>query len=577
MGGQDDFYDVDLEEDPNFDLGDGEPFLDFEGEEESGGVSRTFRIVGLIMLLGVIGIVVVLVLLAISGGDELTDNQKTSTAAVSTNTAVAMAYNSTLTAIAISERASQTAAFNFDMTATAAESTLRAQQTQTAEAIAAQRTAEFFSTQTQEALDDIATQDALDLTATAVENNRLDGTVIDTANDVIFGNATLRLYKDDGDGQFDPVQVIQPNEPEETEEAPIGIVTAVPSGSGTGDTGETAGTAGDEGGAEAGDSGEPGAATEEAVEEPLPNDTLPINYGETVQGTLQQDQAARWAFTGSAGDTVIINTVASDSGQMDLFIELYGPDDMLLIGDDDSGSENNAAISSFELPADGMYTIEVTSSTGPGAYTLALSRGLSTPGDAVPTQETSGASLMLAGYSRNTGRSAVLQGGTPVPGDGDELIDETTTDASGFFDFGSLEPGIYWLELDYASLPPDLQALVSPDAPVFVRVDVPVTGEFTFTVSGPTPTPPGPDPIELTETARAMLTQASPGGIETLTPSPEVVGTLSPEALPTTGFFSDIGDKAGDLGGSSGLAVLAIAAMGLVAVVFIARKLRTSV
>jgi hypothetical protein len=69
----------------------------------------------------------------------------------------------------------------------------------------------------------------------------------------------------------------------------------------------------------------------------------------------------------------------------------------------------------------------------------------------------------------------------------------------------------------------------------------------------------------------------TPGQIVTLTPTPEVEGTIVPGAtMPGTGIFSDIGDKGGDMSGTSGLTVLAIAAAGLIAVVFIARKLRTS-
>ena len=58
----------------------------------------------------------------------------------------------------------------------------------------------------------------------------------------------------------------------------------------------------------------------------------------------------------------------------------------------------------------------------------------------------------------------------------------------------------------------------------------------------------------------------------TLTPTSELEGTLATQAMPETGFFSDINEG----GGTSGLTVLAIAGAGLIAVVFIARKLRTS-
>jgi hypothetical protein len=159
----------------------------------------------------------------------------------------------------------------------------------------------------------------------------------------------------------------------------------------------------------------------------------------------------------------------------------------------------------------------------------------------------------------------------------DELINVITTATNGTFDFGSLEPGVYWLELDYNTLPPDLKALVPPGAPLVIKVTVPTPGEVNFEVGGAVPTavptsPPGLSPIDMTATEVARRTGVP--GIVTLTATSEVTGTIEAAAtMPGTGFFSDIG---GGGSGTSGLTVLVIAAAGLIAVLFIARRLRTS-
>jgi hypothetical protein len=75
-------------------------------------------------------------------------------------------------------------------------------------------------------------------------------------------------------------------------------------------------------------------------------------------------------------------------------------------------------------------------------------------------------------------------------------------------------------------------------------------------------------------TATEVARRTNVPGIVTLTATSEVTGTIEAAAtMPGTGFFSDIG---GGGSGTGGLTVLAIAAAGLIAVLFIARRLRTS-
>jgi hypothetical protein len=272
--------------------------------------------------------------------------------------------------------------------------------------------------------------------------------------------------------------------------------------------------------------------------------------------------------------------------QMDMFLELLGPNGNVLIGDDDSGDESNARISSYRLPTSGEYTIRVSSVAGAGDYSLMLSLGLSVPGaggsptapaepGATPT--TGGSTGYHPGMTGKPLAVAFIQGSPTPQISPDELISVITTATNGTFDFGSLEPGVYWLELDYNTLPPDLKALVPPGSPLVIKVTVPAQGEVNFEVGGAPPTqpptsPPGLSSIDQTATEVARRTSAP--GIVTLTATLEVTGTITPGAtMPGTGFFEDIG---GGGSGTGGLTVLAIAAAGLIAVLFIARRLRTS-
>ena len=558
-----------LDEAPSFDFGEEESLPEFGEPGEEPGISRTFRIVGALMALAVVLVVVLLVLFVVSRSGELTANEKTSTAVIRTNTAIAFDSGQTLTAIFQMERATQTAVQDSVNTVTAQALTVQAQQTIDAANAASTATAAFNASQTAIAL--AATQDFFNTQTATIEAGklRLIGQVIGE-DGVAVANATVRLYKDDGDGQFTPAD--RPVSP--------------------------GGSPGGEGG-------------------PAPGGTVlgepqPIAYGEIKEGTLATGEVAEWTFTGVANDSVLINALASDPVQMDMFLQLVDANGNMVTSDDDSGEASNAAITNFALPASGEYTIRVSSATGPGAYTLMLSLGLTIPPAApvetpTPTQEATpeggaeeealpeptgtsetapGARLVPSGnngivlaHAANDQPVALAQEGdtpTPPPPSGDELIDVITSATDGTFDFGSLEAGTYWVEVEYASLPPDLQALVPFGQPLVIQVNVPVEGEITFDIMQFIPPPPGISPTP-SPTRVVTGTPVPTGFVATVAPTVEPAGTIaSPVALPTSGFFSDIGDKTGNLDGTSGLTVLAIAGAGLVAVVFIARKLRTS-
>jgi len=495
----------DLDEEPDFGLVEDEFPLDLM-EPEPEGPSRTFKIVGGIIALAVLVIIILLIVFAVGGGGDLSPNEKTSTAVVQLNQTIEAEYNATLTALAQIEAVTKTAVFNSEQTATAEVFAHQTQEALAATAAAQTATAEFVANQTL-AAQQTATQNAINdsLTATA-EANRLAGVVVDEEG-TIFGNVTLKLYRDDGDGVFNPADR-----------------TPAPG---------------------------PVAAGGQA-----------LSYGESVDGELEVGASVEWRFTGAAGDVVTISAVAGATG-LDLFLELVGPGGTVLTGDDDSGGGADPRIAGFALSQSGEHTIRVSSVSGSGAYTLTL------------------AAEQSSTASRSTGVDdgivLVQAGSTPTPEISlDELVDVITTTSDGSFDFGSLEPGIYWLELDFESLPPDLQALVPVGEPVVIMVTVPVQGEVTFTIGAPpvptatpTPEPPELSPFDMTATARAAVVD-----IVTLTPTSEPGEVVT--ALPETGLFTDIGDKTSEIEGTSGLTLLAIAAAGLVAVVVIARKLRTS-
>lgn len=534
-------------------------------DEPGGGVSRTFKIIGALLVLLVVGIVAVLVWWALQGDGEPSPNEKTSTAIVAMNattfadaTLTREAYEATTTANAIAQVASQEAIATFEFYQTQTQESAWARETQTQEAAWAQQTqtqeAAFEqATQTQEAVSQQQTQAALDeaatatafaqldateaalaqtqaaefadMTATASASRSVTGQVIDETGN-IFGGVTLRLYRDDGDGIFNPAE-------------------------------DTA------------------AQTSPPTRTPEPGAPQGMAYGDSIEETLQRETVDLWRFEGRAGDTVVIEANAGNPASMDMYLVLLGPDETPLVEDDDSGPELDALINGFELPEDGTYTIQVSSVSGPGPYTLSLTGELATAPNADAEEEEDSQSAL----PRVSGQSGIVlaqldaASPTPIPG-GDTFITFTQTDLEGTFEFQDLEPGIYWLVIDYDSLPESIKGLIPPTEELVIMVNVPVTGQVTFTVGVP-PTATPDNSIYQTQTALAPT--ATPEVLDSPTPDAEVTvaGPDMTATLDQYGLLSDFGSSSG-LEGGSGLTVLAIAAAGLIAMVFIARRLRTA-
>ncbi|MBK8984762.1 MAG: hypothetical protein IPM39_01560 [Chloroflexi bacterium] len=97
-----------------------------------------------------------------------------------------------------------------------------------------------------------------------------------------------------------------------------------------------------------------------------------IGLGQTVEGELEPAVAHGWLF--SEGPAVV--DIAATSEEMDLVIELYGPDNTLLQLEDGTFSGEAEELSGIDIPDDGTYTIVVRDFfEGGGAYTLAVSEG----------------------------------------------------------------------------------------------------------------------------------------------------------------------------------------------------------
>jgi len=104
-----------------------------------------------------------------------------------------------------------------------------------------------------------------------------------------------------------------------------------------------------------------------------------ISLGETVSGDLAESEAATWTFSGTAGEVV---SIAMNSGPLDTYLELLGPDGAGVAGNDDF-SGLNSRIDGFALPTDGEYTIVACTYDGfdAGGYDLSLETGASAGGE----------------------------------------------------------------------------------------------------------------------------------------------------------------------------------------------------
>jgi len=81
-----------------------------------------------------------------------------------------------------------------------------------------------------------------------------------------------------------------------------------------------------------------------------------LTYGEMVNATLEPGTRHHWLFEGEEGDVVSISMTAL-TGDMDTYLELFAPDGVRVITDDDHGGDSDAKIFPFDLPLSGTYRI----------------------------------------------------------------------------------------------------------------------------------------------------------------------------------------------------------------------------
>jgi hypothetical protein len=98
----------------------------------------------------------------------------------------------------------------------------------------------------------------------------------------------------------------------------------------------------------------------------------PIDFGQTVEGELTSpDERQNWVFEGMMGQVINVELTGP---QIDPYLALYGPDEQLVMTDDDSGENFNAQMHRVLLHQSGRYRIQVSSaSLATGSYRLTLS------------------------------------------------------------------------------------------------------------------------------------------------------------------------------------------------------------
>jgi hypothetical protein len=104
---------------------------------------------------------------------------------------------------------------------------------------------------------------------------------------------------------------------------------------------------------------------------------LEMVYDYTVSGQLDSATVSEeYVFVGSEGDAIRV-TMERASGDLDALVTLYDDERKQIAFDDDSGGDQNALISSFTLPRDGLYILVASRfdrelGTTSGAYLLTL-------------------------------------------------------------------------------------------------------------------------------------------------------------------------------------------------------------
>lgn len=104
-----------------------------------------------------------------------------------------------------------------------------------------------------------------------------------------------------------------------------------------------------------------------------------IGLGETVEGTLPEDETFSWTF--ADGPAVIDITVTSGE-ELDAVLELYDPDNVFLAASDSGFTGEDEAIIGVEIPDDGNYTIVLRDFFDDGGeFALSVAESSEAPAD----------------------------------------------------------------------------------------------------------------------------------------------------------------------------------------------------
>lgn len=114
----------------------------------------------------------------------------------------------------------------------------------------------------------------------------------------------------------------------------------------------------------------------------------------------------------------------------------------------------------------------------------------------------------------------------------DAFLTMITTGSGGEYDFGVLEPGLYWLELAYYSLPPALQAAFAPDSSLNRQAAVPVSDPGVFELPARFPTPTSTPTRTPTPSPAATSTSTRTPTVESMPDTPATSST--PPTIPPT-------------------------------------------
>ena len=211
-------------------------------------------------------------------------------------------------------------------------------------------------------------------------------------------------------------------------------------------------------------------------------DRRPIAFGQTIQPTITSADCPSvdrggafqrlYTFAGARGQAVTITNAAVNF--VDTALNLYDPNGSLVAIGDDSGADSNAKITSFLLPAGGLYTLAASPfSAGLSSATIKVTLGgsagsLGSIAGAVSYSGSEGGQILMGLFSTSTFLTGTGSNSNPVQ--------TLTVPGPGPFVFSGLQSGTTYFLGGFV----DVNANGRPDP----GEDI---GFFGSTVTGPAP------------------------------------------------------------------------------------------